>query len=123
MEIKTVRKNNVEIAIVKSQETIIKDVQSALDLIATVHYEKGSNSIVLDKAAVSEDFFNLKTGLAGEIVQKFVTYHVRLAIVGDFSTYQSKSLRDFIYESNKGKHIFFLPDLEQAVEKLSGFPE
>jgi hypothetical protein len=36
MEIKTVRKNNVEIAIVKSQETIIKDVQSALDLIATV---------------------------------------------------------------------------------------
>jgi hypothetical protein len=77
----------------------------------------------LDKAAVSEDFYNLKTGLAGEILQKFVTYYVRLAIVGDFSTYQSKSLRNFIYESNKGKHIFFLPDPEQAVEKLSGFPE
>ncbi len=123
MEIKTVRKNNVEIAIVNSQELIITDVQSALDLIATVHYEKGSSSIVLNKSAVSEDFFNLKTGLAGEILQKFVTYHVRLAIVGDFTIYKSKSLKDFIYESNKGKHIFFLSDKEQAVDKLSSFPE
>jgi hypothetical protein len=28
-------------------------------------------------------------------------------------------LKDFIYESNNGKDIFFLPNEEQAAEKLS----
>jgi hypothetical protein len=45
---------------------------------------------------------------------------MKVAIVGDFSVYTSKSLRDFIYESNKGKCIFFLNSEEQALEKLSG---
>lgn len=39
--------------------------------------------------------------------------------LGDFTIYTSKSLRDFIYECNKGKDIFFLPEEEQAIEKLS----
>ncbi|WP_083996437.1 DUF4180 domain-containing protein [Desulfosporosinus acididurans] len=56
---------------------------------------------------IFEDFFDLKTKLAGEILQKFVNYHVRIAIVGDFSGYKSKSLKDFIYESNNGKDVFF----------------
>lgn len=42
-----------------------------------------------------------------------------MAIVGDFSTYASKSLKDFIYECNKGKDIFFLANEELAIEKLS----
>ncbi len=42
----------------------------------------------------------------GEILQKFVTYKAKLAIAGDFSVYTSKSLKDFIYESNNGNHIF-----------------
>lgn len=98
---------------------MITDVQSALDFMATVSYETGSNHIILNKSAIIEGFFDLKTKLAGEILQKFVNYHMKLAIVGDFSVYTSKSLKDFIYESNKGKHIFFLPDEKQAIEKLS----
>ena len=52
------------------------------------------------------------------ILQKFVTYQMRIAIIGDFSVYSSKSLRDFIYESNKGQHIFFLSDERQAIDQL-----
>ncbi|HGD4000232.1 MULTISPECIES: DUF4180 domain-containing protein [Bacillota] len=40
-------------------------------------------------------------------------------IVGDFSIYTSKSLKDFIYECNKGKNIFFTSDVEQAIKRLS----
>jgi len=52
-------------------------------------------------------------------LQKFSTYRVRLAIIGDFSKYTSKSLRDFIYESNKGKHICFVANTEDAIQMLS----
>ena len=57
--------------------------------------------------------------MAGEILQKFVSYHVKAAVFGDCSGYTSKPLRDFIYESNKGKHFFFTPSREEAVERLA----
>ncbi|AFS77519.1 hypothetical protein Curi_c04440 [Gottschalkia acidurici 9a] len=57
MEISTIRENNIEIAIIKSNELLITDVQSALDFIATVRYETGCDRIVLNKSAICEDFF------------------------------------------------------------------
>lgn len=119
MKINTVKQNNIEIAVISSNEILIKDVQSALDFMATVQYETGCDRIILNKSAICEDFFHLSTKLAGEILQKFINYHVKIAVVGDFSVYSSKSLKAFIYESNKGKDIFFLPDEKQAIEKLS----
>jgi len=119
MEITIIKENEVEIAVLSSSEIIITDVQSSLDFMATVNYEVGCGRIILNKAAICEDFFNLRTRLAGEILQKFINYQVKIAIVGDFSVYTSESLRDFIYESNKGTDIFFLANKKQAVEKLS----
>ena len=119
MKITTITKNHVDIAVINSDEVLLTDVQSVLDLMATVQYETGCERIVLHKSAVCEDFFQLHTKLAGGILQKFVNYQKKLAIIGDFSLYSSKSLKDFIYESNQGKDIFFLPDEEQAIEKLS----
>lgn len=119
MEITVVKENNIEIAVVRSNEILIKDVQSALDFILSINYETGCNRIIINKSAICEDFFDLKTRLAGEVLQKFINYHIKTAIVGDFSVYSSKSLKDFIYESNKGRDIFFLSNEEQAIEKLS----
>jgi len=65
------------------------------------------------------DFFDLKTGLAGEILQKFSNYRVKLAIVGDFEEVKSKSLRDFIRESNRGRTVNFVNSVEEAVERLT----
>jgi hypothetical protein len=118
MKVNTIKENDIEIAIVKSDDILIKDVQSALDFMATVRYETGCDRIILNKAAICEDFFHLSTKLAGEILQKFINYHVKIAIVGDFSAYTSKSLKAFIYESNNGKDIFFMPDEKQAIERL-----
>lgn len=119
MKINIIKKNNIKIAVVNSSQILITDVQSTLDFIATVGFETGCNRIILNKSAICNDFFDLSTRLAGEILQKFINYNIKIAIVGDFSVYTSKSLKDFIYESNKGKDIFFLPNEKQAIEKLS----
>lgn len=119
MNVKTIERNNTLIALVQSDEVIIKDVQSTLDFIASVKYETGCYHIVLNKAAIKEDFFKLSTCLAGEILQKFINYHVKLAIIGDYSHYTSKPLKDFIYESNRGKDVFFVSTEDAAIEKLA----
>ncbi|MFK4468417.1 DUF4180 domain-containing protein [Bacillus sp. RC252] len=119
MEIKKVVIDGINIAVVRNDTVLISDVQSALDFMATVQYEADSKWIVINKSLISESFFDLKTRLAGDILQKFINYSVKIAIVGDFSMYASKSLKDFIYECNKGKDIFFLATEQQAIEKLS----
>ena len=119
MKTEVIKKNNTEVAVVSSDELLITDVQSALDLIMTVKYETDCTNIAINKEAVVKDFFVLSTCLAGEILQKFINYGVRFAIYGDFSEYTSKPLRDFMYESNKGKDIYFQPDASLAVDKLT----
>ncbi len=111
------------VATIQSEEPVITDTQSALDLMATVKYETGCDCIAVPKSVVTEDFFVLSTGIAGEILQKFVNYRVKLAIIGDFSRYTSKPLRDFIYESNNGSHVFFVGTVSLFffVRKGAGF--
>jgi hypothetical protein len=106
------------VAVINSETPLITDTQSALDLIASVGFTHNVTKIAIHKAAVSEDFFRLSTGLAGEIVQKFVNYGFRVAIIGDFSVYTSKPLRDYIYECNNGRHLNFVKLEEEAVRKL-----
>lgn len=109
---------NDSIVYIESEDILISDMQSALDFIATVSFEKSCNRIIIDKNAICEDFFILSSGIAGDILQKFINYHTKLAIIGDFSKYTSKPLHDFVYECNNGNDIFFVDNLDQAVEKL-----
>lgn len=118
MKTEIVTQNGKKFAIISSDEVLIADTQSALDLIVTVRYETDCDYFILYKQILSEDFFHLKTKLAGEVLQKFINYQCKVAIVGDFSIYSSKSLKDFIYESNQGKDLFFVGSKEEAIEKL-----
>lgn len=111
----------MSVAVIHSDEHLITDVQSALDLIMSVKYETGCKNIAVNKEAIVDDFFILSTCMAGEILQKFINYGVKFAIYGDFSQYTSKPLRDFMYESNRGKDIFFQSSVSRAVDKLSGY--
>lgn len=107
-----------DIAVVASETPLITDEQSALDLIASVGFEHNVTKIAINKAAIGEDFFKLSTGLAGEVVQKFVNYNCRLVIIGDFSGYTSKPLHDYMYECNNGKCLNFVTDEAEAVRRL-----
>ena len=108
-----------DIVIVNSDEIIIKDIQTAIDFIMSVKYETNCSKIAINKGAIIEDFFILSKGIAGEILQKFINYQIKFAIIGDYSKYTSKPLKDFIYESNKGKDIFFVSYEDEAIKMLS----
>ena len=77
--------------------------------------------VVIPADRLALDFFQLRTGLAGEILQKFVNYGLRLAIIGDLSAFTANSaaLRDLINESNRGNSVWFLPDLGEAEKRLA----
>lgn len=119
MNIEYVNVNGAEIAVVSGEAAEVTTPQAALDLAMTVKYETGGSRLAIDKRVLGEDFFTLSTGVAGEILQKFINYHVKAAVYGDYSRYTSKPLRDFIYESNNGTDIFFTPSKEEAVERLA----
>lgn len=119
MKIETVTINNKTIAVISDENLILTDVQSALDLIGTIGFEYRVNRVVIDKNNITEDFFTLRNQLAGDILQKFSTYQVKIAIVGDFSMYTSEALLAFIRESNQGSDVFFLTSKDEALRKLS----
>lgn len=119
MNIEHLNENGIDLAVISSDEAVITGVQSALDLIMSVKYETGAERIVIPKELVCEEFFILSTRIAGEILQKFINYHVKAAIYGDYSHYTSKPLKDFIYESNQGRDIFFPATREEAIQKLA----
>lgn len=110
---------NDKIVVIESETQLITDLQSALDFILSVSYETNCNCVALNKGAIIDEFFILSTGIAGEILQKFITYNMKFAIYGDFSHYKSKPLHDFIYESNKGNHVYFVSNVDEAIEKLN----
>lgn len=119
MKFKTIEKNGILCAVAVADEKVITDAQSALDLLMSAKYDAGTKNIVIDKNLIADDFFILSSGLAGEILQKYVNYGARIAIYGDYSHYTSKPLKDFMYESNRGKDVFFVSSEEEAIDALT----
>ncbi len=119
MNLTGIEENGALCVLVESDEPVITDAQSAIDLLMSAQYDVGSKDIVIPKQLIAEDFFVLSTGLAGEILQKYVNYGGRMAIYGDYSHYTSKPLRDFMYESNKGRDFFFVSTKDEAIAALA----
>ena len=91
----------------------VASTQDALDLIGAT-YGQQADVVAIPAARLDESFFRLRSGLAGEIMQKFVNYRIRLAVVGDISAQvaASSALRDLVFESNRGSQIWFVPTIE-----------
>lgn len=111
--------NGLICAEVESDGKVITDAQSAIDLLMSAKYELGTKNLLIAKRLVAEEFFILSSGLAGEILQKLINYGGRIAIYGDYSRYTSKPLKDFIFESNKGRDAFFAATRDEALALLS----
>ena len=119
MKIEKIIYKNTEIAHIMSDEPIITDAQSAIDVMMTANDEAGTKNIAISKDLIVNKFFILSSGLTGEILQKFINYKFRIVIYGDYSKYTSKPLKDFIYEYNSGRDVFFTENLQTALEQLS----
>jgi Domain of unknown function (DUF4180) len=111
--------NNEKVVEIISDAIVITELQDAIDLIGDCYYHE-TNKIIIHRENITPRFFDLSTKLAGDILQKISNYNFKLAIIGDFTGVKSKSLHDFILESNKGNRVFFLNDLAIALDKLTG---
>jgi hypothetical protein len=116
MQIITHTKNGIKIAELVSGAVLIQTPEDGSQLIADLYYQ-GFDLIIVQANQLSPSFFDLKTGLAGEVLQKCSNWRIRFAIVGDFSLFTSKSLHDFIFESNKGKLVNFCSSVKEAIER------
>jgi len=95
--------------------------QDALDLIGET-YGQDVELILIPVSRLTPDFFRLRTGLAGNIIQKLVNYGLRCAIIGDIAAHVGTSapLADFVRESNRGGRVLFLPDRAALAVRLGG---
>ena len=115
MEIKIHTIDNRKIAEIISDDTVLQTVEDAVDLIGNMSYQ-GFDKLIIHEENMISDFFELKNKIAGNILQKFSQYSMPLSIIGDFEKYESKSLNDFIFESNKGKQINFVTTIEDGLK-------
>jgi hypothetical protein len=78
--------------------------------------------IALPVARLDPDFFSLRSGVAGDVVQKLANYRLRLAVLGDIAplTDASAALRDWVREANRGSTVWFVADLDELAGRLAG---
>jgi Domain of unknown function (DUF4180) len=93
--------------------------RDAVDLIGAA-FQNGASLLVIPVERLGEDFFHLKTRIAGEMLQKFVNYQMRVVITGDISQHvnESEAFRDFVYEANCGDQIWFVSSIEELGQRL-----
>ena len=112
-------KDKTKVVQIEDKSIVISDEQSFLDLFMTIAYETGENKFIISKDNLTEEFFYLSNKIAGNILQKLINYKMKLAIIGDFSNYESTALNAFIYECNQGNDIFFVESEVEALNRLS----
>ena len=120
MTSRIVERNGHRLLVVEDEGPALTRAQDILDLIGEALSQRVS-AIVVPVARLDPDFFRLRTGLAGEFAQKIVNYRLRLAVLGDISalTAASNAPGDFVRESNRGRSVFFVQDLEALAARLS----
>jgi hypothetical protein len=104
---------------VSREGALLKSDRDAVDIIGAA-FSHPRGLVVLPVERLGDAFFDLKTRIAGEMLQKFVNYEFRVVIVGDISQLvaASDALRDFVYESNRGKHVWFVASLDELSSRL-----
>jgi len=118
MRIETHLVDSIKIAEVISDDLIIRNMQDGLDLLGNLYYD-GFDGIIIHAKNITPDFFDLRTGIAGELLQKYSNFRIRLAVVGDFTKFSSKSMKAFIFESNKLGQVSFVGSTSDAVDRIS----
>lgn len=118
MKIKTHIIKDTKIAEIISDGLVLKTTEDGLELLGNLYYQ-GFDKIIINQKNIIPDFFDLKNGIAGDILQKFSQYRMPLAIVGDFTKFTGRSITDFIYESNKGKQVNFVSSVDEVLKDMT----
>ena len=102
------------------QGNTIDSRQRALDVIGDA-LGLGATLVAIPVVRLAPAFFDLRSGLAGEIAQVAVNYHQKLAVVGDISEYvgRSNALRDWVVECNRRNDLWFVATVEELRDRLT----
>lgn len=118
MEIKIHQNARLKVGEIVSNEIVLQNSEDGTDLAGNLYYQ-GLDVVIIHQKNMNPDFFELSNKMAGEVLQKFSNFRMRLIILGDFENINSKSLRDFIHESNKGTQVNFYSNLDVALKQIS----
>ena len=73
-------------------------------------YLHNTNFILIDASNLSDDFFNLRTGLAGAAIQKFANYQTKVAALLPVGYEHGERFKELMFEMNKNNHFRFFHD-------------
>ncbi len=115
--------HGIRVLICSQHGRLLKNGRDA-NIFLSAAWSQRAALIAIPTARVDPDFFSLSSFVAGEVIQKFVNYQVRLALVGDISGLRekSRSFRDFVTEANKGQAVWFVSDLHELEGRLAARP-
>ncbi|MDV4151333.1 DUF4180 domain-containing protein [Clostridium sp. AL.422] len=108
--------NKKYIEIISTTEPLSTE-NDALDLISLC-WEHETNEIMLHYSSLSEDFFKLRTKVAGNIIQKFINYGIRAAAIIPKEIIENGRFREMALETNKGNHFRLYESKEDAEKWL-----
>jgi hypothetical protein len=113
--------NGVTVLECSPEGPVVDGDRAAMDLIADA-MGHDAELVALPVERLPDEFFSLRSGLAGMVAQKFVNYRLRLAVVGDVATHveRSSALRDFVRETNRGTQLWFVADSSELRQRLGG---
>jgi Domain of unknown function (DUF4180) len=116
---KLTRMHGVPVFVCAADGAKLRTDRDALDLVADVIHH-GAEMILVPVERLDDGFFQLRTGVAGEIIQKFMNYRLRVVILGNISRHVdgSPTFRSFVYESNRGAHVWFMPNVDELNQRL-----
>ena len=96
-----------ESTIIATNESIFIDSLDAISDAIGKCFSATATALLLTESDVSPEFFNLRSGLAGELFQKFTNYRIKLAIVvKDFGLYGER-VSELIFEHTNHSSIRF----------------
>lgn len=112
--------SGVPVLVCAAQGGPVAGERDATDLIGAASWW-GAVWVAVPVHRLGTGFFELRSGVAGGVVQKFAQYGVGLAVVGDVSAEvaASESLGAFVRESDRGRQLWFVADTEELRGRLA----
>jgi PadR family transcriptional regulator AphA len=114
MDYRIIEYGGIEILELDEKSRITSEAD-ALDCVAACG-DEGTSLLLLNEANLTDNFYRLRTGLAGAVLQRFAVYRLRTAIVLSPLRANQGRFREMVLEANRGKQLGFYEKREQALE-------
>ena len=100
------------------EHVLIRCEQDALDLVG-ICGGLATHKLLLHAGNLTDEFFDLKTGLAGLVLQKLANYSVQTAAVVPHEHLQQGRFSELANESNRNRHFGVFATRDEAITWLT----